>query len=274
MTDKTEFQSAYDLGAAKKLDLVTIQGIEHALIPEGAKVASFENLLPAPTRIKAHPSFTDVASFHSYIESFKEDGSRIFIDEQNLRFFTVFDCHKKDQPRWGDHSASFQAKPAREWERFKSFDGKKLSQMEFAEFIEDNVTYITKPISGVDLLAMAQTIKVQVKGNIEIDETLHGGIKTLSIKDDSIVRGTSSKDKQLSFPEKVTLAIRVFHNHTAYQVEVFLRYRKQDNSLVFWIKIPDPKAIEELAFNAVIADIQAATKLPTLKGSYQGLSHK
>ena len=274
MTDKTEVQSAYELGMSRSLDIVEIDGVKHALIPQGATVQSYEHLLPAPTRIKASPMLTDVASFKAYIDDFKDEDSRIFIDETNKRFFTIFDCHGKGRPAWGDHSASYQVQYSREWERFKSQDGKVMDNLQFADFIEDNIAYITAPVTGLDLLAMSQSIKVKFKGDIEIDETLHAGIKKLLIQDESVARGMDSTKKEVVFPEQITLAIRIYHNDHAYNVNAFLRYRKAEKGLVFWIKIPDPKAVEEQAFDNIIDQVANETGLPTLKGSYQGVSHK
>lgn len=274
MEQKTEAQSIFDMGFSRKLDLMFIEKVPHALIPEGAKVVDFEHLSAAPLRIKAHPQFSDIESFKAYIEDFKDEGSRIFIDENEHRFFTIFDCHAKGRPAWGDHSASYCAKYSREWERFKAMDGKKMDNLEFAEFIEDNVAYITKPVKGIDLLAMAQSIKVRLKGEIEVTESLSSGIKKLLIQDEGIARGVDSRNKEIRFPEEITLSIRIYHNDLSYEVPAFLRYRKAEKGLVFWIKIPDPKAAEEQAFDNIIDRVKLATKLPTLKGSYQGPSHK
>jgi uncharacterized protein YfdQ (DUF2303 family) len=273
-TEKTEVEVAYNLGMSRTLDMVDIDGVKHAILPPGCSVKDFEHLMPAPTRIKAHPMLTDIASFKEYIDSFKDDHSRIFIDEENKRFFTIFDCHGKDKPAWGDHSASYQVKFSREWERFKGKDGVKMDNMEFAEFIEDNVAYITAPVTGVDLLAMSQSIKAKFKGDIEVDETLHAGIKKLLIQDDTVARGMNAAKKEVTFPEQITMTIRVYHNDVAYSVNAHLRYRKSDKGLIFWIKIPDAKAAEEEAFDNIIARVKAETGLPTLKGSYQGISHK
>lgn len=274
MADRTEYQAAFQAGAERKLKTEIIEGIEHALVPEGAKVVNFAKLMPAPSRIQATPSFSDIAGFADYIVEFKEDGTRIFIDDERRRFTTVFDCHHKGQPAWGDHSASLDVELSREWLRFKSFNEKKMAAIDFAEFIEDNVAYITGPVTGVDLLAMAQSMKVKLKGDLEVEETLHAGMKKLLITDESVVRGTNSDKKEMAFPEKVELSLRVFKNGLTYPIEVFLRMRKSDRGLTFWIKIPDPEAIEEAAFDQVIDQVKEATGLPTLKGSFVGPSHR
>ena len=97
----TEFKDAHTLGASTKVVTVDIGGVTHVQVPPESSLQSMEKLMPAPIRIRAHPSFTDINGFAEYVEEFKADGSRIFVDDTRLSFVTVFDCHAKDSPAWG-----------------------------------------------------------------------------------------------------------------------------------------------------------------------------
>lgn len=275
-TAPTDFQAAYDAGAATKIVEHTVEGIPHVLIPPGCSLKSLEDLLPAPTRIKAHPSFSDVDGFADYVAEFKEQGSRIFVDDAQYRFTTIFDAHAPGLPAWGDHSASIRMELAHEWNKFAAYDGKALKPKEFAEFLEDNVAYISERsgMTGADLLTMAQTFKVDLKGELDIEDTLSRGMRKLVIKDDSTLKARGADGKELEFPEKLFFDLRIFKNHKAYPIEVYLRTRTSKDAVAFMIKIPDPEGLLEEAFDRVIEDVKEATGLPTLKGSFQGPSHK
>lgn len=270
MSDENNFaQTIYEKGrqSADRLLIEEIEGIKHVLVPDDCSLKSMAELMPAPQRIKASPSFADVGGFKAYVDEFKVEGSRIFVDEKALSFTTIFDAHAPGKPAWEDHSAKFKLEHAHEWNRFKGFDGKVMSNTEFAEFIEENVSYITGPIIGAELLTMAQNIKTELKGDLIVNDTLQSGMRHLVIKDDSVMTGKSG-EKEMEFPEVLQLALRIFKNHTAYSISVYLRYRVTKDYVKFFIKIPDVKKIEEEAFNAVIEDVANATGLPTLKGSY------
>lgn len=269
----TDFAAAFEAGAATKLVIQDIEGVTHVQVPAGATLQSLEALLDAPTRIKASPEFYDVAGFIDYTREFAAHGTRIFVDPAETRFFTVFDAHAPGLPAWGDHSASLQLKQSPEWQRFKKVDGYKFSPMELAEFIEENLEYFKGPIEGADLLTMCQNLKVQLKGDLQIEQSTQSGLKHLQIKDDSVLQGKSG-DKELAFPEKVELSLRVFDQHSAYKLSVFLRYRATKEGVAFWFKVPDPDGIEEEAFEKVIDDIKDKSELKTLKGRYQGPRHK
>lgn len=269
----TDFGAAFEAGAATKIVTKTFEGIQHAMIPAGSDLISMEELMDAPKRIKASPEFYDVGGFIDYTEEFAEAGTRIFVNQGDWRFFTIFDAPAKGQPAWGDHCASLQLKKSPEWKRFVGMDSVKLSPMELAEFIEENIEYFKGPLVGAELLTMAQNLKVDLKGDLQIDHTTQAGLKHLVIKDDSVLSGRSG-DKDLAFPEKVDLSLRVFDQHTAYSVSVFLRYRASKEGVKFWFKVPDVPGIEEAAFEKVIEEIREKSGLKTLKGRYQGPSHK
>lgn len=274
MAEDTEAQTIFEKGRQAQIVEKDFNGVTHVQLPKDCTLQSLEELMPAPVRIKAHPEFSDVAGFADYVKEFKEAGSRVFVDEDRLRFCVVFDCHHKGQPAWGDHSASLGLKLSHEWEKFKKLDGMLMDNAAFAEFIEDHVAYIqNNDMSGADLLSMAQNLKVEFKGDLAIESTLHSGLRNLVIRDDHVMAGKCG-DKTLSFPEKLKLTLRIFRGGEAYPIEVFVRYRASKEGVKFWFKIPDQAGIQEEAFNITIEGVREATKLPVLKGSYQGPSHK
>jgi len=269
-----DFKEAYDFGTETKIITKEVGSVTHVLVPPNCKLQSMEKLMEAPIRIRAHPEFDDVDGFADYVEEFKDKGSRIFVDEKGLRFVTIFDSHAKGQPAWCDHSASYGLSLSDEWKRFCDLDGQRMSPIRFAEFIEDNLGFITaKNLNSNDLLAMAQTYRIKVKGNVEIKENLHNGQRKLMITDDSTVRG-EVKGNEVKFPEQLTIKMRVFKNCDRYSIPVYLRYRSDQDSLELFFKIQDPDGIVELAFDEVIANVKKATGLKTLKGSFQGPDHR
>ena len=274
--NNTDFKDAYQLGQAAEIKTLDVNGVQHVLVPPNCTLKSLEDFMPNPLRIRQHPKFGDITSFKQYIDEFKVGGSRIFVNEESLRFVTVFDFHTKDTPEWGDHSASMQLERAHEWERFKKYNERKLEPKEFAELLEDNVQYIStdESLTGSDLLTMAQNFKIALKGNIEVDDTLQSGLRTLIIQDDSTLRAQNSTGNEVSFPEKITFDLRIYKNQARYPITIWLRYRKTEKGLIFFIKIPDTDDIEEQAFSLVIDEVKKEIGLPTLKGAFAGPTHK
>lgn len=269
----SDFQAAFDAGSATKVISTVIEGVPHVLVPPGSSLKSMETLLPAPQRIVASPEFHSVEGFLDYTEEFAQDGTRIFVDKGQWRFFTIFDSHAPNAPAWGDHCASLTLNLSPEWRLFKRIDGDRMSPQELAELLEENLAYFVGPLEGAELLTMAQNLKVDLKGDLQINSSTQSGLRLLSIRDDSTVAGRSG-EKELAFPEKVELKLRIFDNHHAYPISVFLRYRASKEGVRFWFKIPDPDGIEEEAFTQAVDEIRDKSGLRTLHGKYQGPRHK
>lgn len=269
----TDFRSAYEAGAATAIVSERLEGVLHVQVPAGAGLVSLETLLPAPRRIKASPEFYDVDGFLDYTKEFAAAGTRVFVDAAKRQLFTVFDAHAPDRPAWGDHCASLRLKCSAEWERICAVSDKRFDPMGLAEFIEENLEYFQGPIAGADLLTMAQNLKVTLKGDLDVQHSTQSGLRHLTIKDDSVVAGRVA-EKELSFPEKVDLKLRVYEGHAAYAVSVFLRYRVKKDGVLFWFSIPDRAGIEEASMDNVIDDIRAQSGLKVLKGRYQGPKHQ
>ena len=165
---------------------------------------------------------------------------------------------------------------SREWKRFVNLNETNMNPKEFAEFLEDNIDYLstTDEMSGADLMTMAQSFKINLKGDVQVEDTLQSGLKTLVIKDDSTLSGKNVNGQQVAFPEHIAFDLRIFKNHETYPIKVFLRYRASKDVVSFWIKIPDSEKLEEQAFDRVIENVKEKTKLKTLKGQYSGHNHR
>ena len=265
----SNFKDAHDLGALTKIIDKDFQGIPHVLVPQGADFKSLEKLLPAPKRIKSRSEFSDLESFDSYIQVFKETDSVIYLDEDERKYKTVFDHHAKDKPTWGDHSASLKLHLSNEWQRFKEADGETMNPKAFSEFIEDNIKYLSaEDMDAADILTLSQNFKITVKGDIEVNETLHAGLKKLVITDDSTVKAAGNPGKELTIPEQLNVKMRFFRNGSTYSTQVYLRYRIENSRLYFFIKIPDPEFIEEEALNEYSKEVGTKTGLKVLKGVF------
>lgn len=264
---ETEYDSAYAQGAANTIQQKKIEGVPHVLIPPGSTLKSMAGLMDAPQRISASPTFFDTEGFIDYTAEFKIAGTRIFVDPEQRVFFTIFDAHAPGAPAWCEHSCSLMFSFSSEWMKLCTTDGKKMDPTTLSEFLEENVAYIEGPVKGADLLTMAQNLKVQLKGDLQVEHSTQSGLKKLLIKDDSTLRG-STGEKDLTFPEQVVFKMRIFDGGATYEVPVFLRYRAVKEGVTFWFKIPDRSAIEEAAFDIIIQDVKVKSGLKTLKGTY------
>ena len=164
MNHKTDTEFAFSKGEQTKIVMEEIEGVMHALIPDHCSLKSMEHLLPAPLRLKSRSTFHDLDSFNAYVQKFKKYDTVIYLDDDTRTFVTVFDHHGPDNPTWGEHTSKLSLELSSEWMRFKSMDGEPMKPMEFAEFIEDNVDYLSADgLDASDLMTLAQDYRINVR---------------------------------------------------------------------------------------------------------------
>ncbi|MEM1155112.1 MAG: DUF2303 family protein [Pseudomonadota bacterium] len=270
MTDrKTEIETA--ISNAKEPRVVNVNGDVPVLFqPPGWVHRDLTHLLPAPLRIIEAPVFTDPASFLEYYGVFAQEdgGTRIFADDAEFTFTSVFDGSEPNEPGHGDHRAGLRMDRAPEWKAWCEIAGKPLGASPFTRFIEKNLDYIKGPMTGAELLAMCRDLRIRGNGDISVKENAAGGERILDISMNSKVSGAGSDGEQVPFPEILEVTLRVFRNADTYTFSARLRWDVGNNGLTFTIDLVDEASVEEMAFDEVIKEVADATKQTVLKGTY------
>jgi len=231
---------------------------------------------PILTRIKQRVEFPHLGSFCKYVESFKEPDTLIFADISTSSVVCIFDYHEsgnKDPkstnpsvPNHCRHFAIFKPKFSLEWERWTKFANTEHSQVDFAEFLEENAIDIIDPESA-EILEICSNLDLTKTTEFKSAENLQDGAKQLVFKEKITGRG----DKQFVVPEKIKLGIPVYFEGDAYPVEVFLRYRvREETKLKFKIVLHREEYVKLQAFGDMLFhddnSIKARTGIDVLMG--------
>lgn len=250
---------------ATAIQTLTPKAGEVVLIPEGKKLSGVDAFLPHPTRKAAKVTVTDVESFCSYYEAFKEPGSRIFGDLRAKLFTAVIDYHETGdgKARWREHVVTLTPRETVEWSLWKSKSGKGFEQREFAEFIESNLPDIADP-PGADVLLVAQSLQAKIDVKFDSSIRLSDGQRQFTYTED--IKGTIGKGT-IAVPEKFTLGLTPYDGAGAYRVEALLRYRLNDGTLKFWYELLRPHKVEEDALSAMLSAIHGQTGDMVIRGS-------
>lgn len=255
-----------------------VHGTPVVILPEGFKVAELASLLPVPARKRGTAVLNDAESFVAVVIDQKTAETRIFSTINPPTFTAVFN-HNAATAGWGDHKAQYNAPLAPEWLAWTAMDGKKVGQVDLAQFIENNlvdVVFIDKTAEGTPagevgspdgstLLEVCRTLEAKKKVDFKSAIRLADGSTQFTYDED--VQG-SARQGQLAVPEQFSLGIPVFENGAKYRADVRLRYRIQDGgNLIMWLELIRPQKIIEDAVKQLRADIAAQTELPILNGS-------
>lgn len=257
------------LGEARKNPAA--DGQPYTLLPEGYSIAALP-VLSIPKRTKGLVKLRDAASFMRYVNDHKVARSRIYALLSPAKFLAVFDDFEVTdhadaidldaQADWRDFRAVFDVPASREWTTWGAIDRKDLSQLTFAEFLQDNLPDVVVPDS-TSLLTMILNFEAVQGGKVIANQRLQDGSVNLTFQAENI--GGSS----VSMPELITLRIPVFENSEPVELQARLRYRikRDDGSITFKIELVRPHKVLEAAFRVTWASIESGTSLPILLGT-------
>lgn len=246
----------------------------YIVVPEGYSIESLENFMPQPTRKKGAVTMQDPASFIDFINTHKTEATRIYGTVEPSVFIAILDDHgsDKDGAGWKDHRATYTCPKSKEWNIWNGSDKKGMSQVAFAEFIENNLVDIVVPAdepkapAGTDMLQIATTFRAQKKVAFQSGQLLSNGQVQFQYVED--INGQAGPKGQINVPEKFFIGIPVFENGDPYKIEAKLRWRLQDGgALSMWYELVRVHKVQEAAFMDVWNAIATGTEIKLWRGS-------
>lgn len=235
-----------------------------AILPEGFSETSLEKFLPAPTRGKGTTTLRDQASFVAFVKGLMGDATTVYGRYNPPQFLAVFnDTTPAAGPGWKDHRAQYDCPVSVEWATWKGSSGKRMSQADFAQFIEDNLPDIASP-PAADMLEISRSLEAKKQVAFASGIRLSNGQNEITYTEE--VTGTAQKGK-LSIPEVFEIGIAVLEGGVRYAVEARLRYRIDGGKMQMWYELVRPHKILEDAVSAVWGEIADSLGVPVLNGA-------
>lgn len=243
------------LGAMQVLD---VKGVPAVMIPSDMALEFKPELMERPQRVQQSVSVDTVDSFIEYFNEFGTDHSVIFCDVDAGSFKGIIDYHAdRDTADWSEHTVSHSCKPTKEWLSWKENDGKKMDQVEFAFFLEQNLDEIVKP-EAAQMLEIALTLKAKTKLNFESGNRLSDGQVQFQYREE--MEGKAGIKGDIKIPENFGLGIRVFEGGDAYSLEARFRYRIREGKVLMWYDLVRPHKIHRAAVEDVFNKIKEHAK--------------
>lgn len=262
------------IAAAMTQPVRDVHGTPVLVVPEGFKALTLEKMLPAPTRKSGTTVLNDKDSFVSVVNDQKTDATRLFSTTTPPTFTAVFN-HVAAEAGWCDHQAKYNAPLAVEWTTWNGIDGKAMTQVDVAQFLEANLVDVTfiapnnesgekgSP-DGATLLEMCRTLEAKKKVDFKSSVRLADGSTQFTYNED--VQGTAMAGT-IEIPEQFSLGIPVFENGDKWRVDVRLRYRISDGQLRMWFELIRPHKVIEVAVKELRETIAKETGLQVLNGT-------
>jgi uncharacterized protein YfdQ (DUF2303 family) len=240
----------------------------YTIVPEGANLVSLVEEDPNPSRIKSNPTLHDAPSFITYINDHKGHETHIFADTDNSKVLAVIDHHHganadpEFRPGYCDHRATFAARHSEEWKTWMAKNGKPMSQVDFATFLEDNEPDLAHP-KGAELIEIAESLQVSRSGEFK---------SKINRNSNSIIFGYTEENNatagQVEVPKEFSVLLRPYIGCSHHTLTAKLRYKLEDGSLKLWYDLIRAEVLRREAFDAIIKRIADETSIAVLLGTF------
>ncbi|MPS27587.1 MAG: DUF2303 family protein [Alcaligenaceae bacterium] len=264
--------------ARRPIDIRELDGRHLFAVPEGFTLETDEALLklqPAPLRPTGKVHLQTLDSFIDYLLKHRGVGTTVWCQANyvagTVDFIAVLNDHEpsaeQDAPGWRDFRATFKPAYSVEWSRWTKSNREKMSQVEFATFIDDNLKDIAPPEeglpSGTQMLQMASCIEISQDKRIKSAVRLQsGGIQVEYVENDD-----AATVERMQLFERFRLGIPVFWQGAAYKLDARLRYKHSEAKLALWYELVRPDKLVEDAIGEMVAIIEERLELAVLFGS-------
>jgi uncharacterized protein YfdQ (DUF2303 family) len=231
-----------------------------------------------PRRRKGTIQLDTVGSFVELVNRDKRAESVIFASKGKL--VAVLNFHHEEAPGFCDDRIVYNFPFSEEWNIWRGFDGKKMDQKSFAEFMEDraydvgvaeDAGSITKAFAAPlktrlagpgELATLAEGLNVRVEDNVENTYNPQSGESTMVFK-------SAHKDEAgqpIKVPGAFHIMIPIVDGGPKYSIPVRLRYRVS-GKVTWHYDLYRPDIFLKHALEETIKTVKEGCALPVYMGS-------
>lgn len=261
-TTQDPIKSAFEHGQNQRKELM-VGDIPVHIVPEGMKAIDLQQLVEktreTPRRLEQKFVAHSPKSFIDYFNRFAvENSSAIFIDRINNVFVGVIDYHSDaNSPKFAAHRVTYTAPKTDEAVKWLENNNKKMSQEEFALFIEDSQREILEP-NPAEMLEIAASLKAS--NNVDFKSAMRLDNGQVQFNYTENISGQAGINGQLVIPEKIKLVLQPFKGGSPYEVEARFRYRITQQGLVMWYTLISPNLVINDAVNDIASLVTEQAK--------------
>lgn len=221
-------------------------GVPFVILPSHSDLHGLEKYLPGPVSLRRTLKTETVESFMDYYKKWHNPESELFASRGDVRVLGMLDEHKIASTYFSRcaHKVVYTCPLSREWDAWTRHDRRKMTQVEFAEFLEDRVLDVVEP-PGADLMTLASQLRI-------IRKAAFGSSTVLATGEMSFAYSQENDTGTVEIPAMITLALPVFMNGTNYKIQARFKYRLNDGVLSLWYELVDPEKYVDDAFSDVL----------------------
>lgn len=256
----TETEAAFRMGIAASperwLDPTGPKSVPYIVNPITGTPESLEHLLLKPVRKSDCRKFQSTLGFIDYVNRFKEKESSIYLSGHSV-IAELDHRNAEGDLAAGHHKAVIEYSPTTAFKRWTENNLQELSQVKFADLLEERGCDITKPESA-SMIEIAQALHI-TKNSAVSSVTRQGVNHHITFSDEQKVRGGNDAD----IPSVFELHLVPFMGSAVtLQLKARLRVSMKSDKPAFIYELQDLQERILEALDTQVNEIAKATKLP------------
>ena len=147
--DATAINQIHALISAQGVnEIISKIGADAVALPENFRIHDLEKFNLNRFRFRGTLSTASIDDFTRYSKDLADEGTRCFIDADNMRAVSVLNLGTIDEPGHADNTATLKLKKTAPFSALLSVNGERNSQKSLAEWIEDWADFEDNDFSG------------------------------------------------------------------------------------------------------------------------------
>lgn len=198
--------------------------------------------------------------------------STLWADVEHARLTVVINDHEQtgedSEPgtglaEWADHRATLQLAHTAEWVAWTSHNDKNMTQVAFAEFLEERIRDVIEP-AGAALLEVSRTLQATTSANFKQATSTHSGETTLVWEEN--VTATAGRTGKADVPREFRLGLVPFVGGNVVAVDGLFRYRVRDGRLELGYRLLNVQDVLRAAVLDLVDFVAQALGLSPIEG--------
>lgn len=272
MSENTDVSDIIDLAiSAAEPDILDDDHFYSLVIPAGSKhvVVDLEEKRQTPWRKRGTVEMHEAPSLAAYVKThFVPMTTAFYADVDTATVTAVLNGHQGPHlpgAGWGDHRAVLTLRKTVSWQHWAGKDRQWMSQVQFAQHIEEGVPDIWEP-PAADMLEIAQTFQATSKVNFKSSNLLSNGQRQFAYEETMDSRAGQKGTMQV--PQTFTLGVVPFEGQTeGYKLVARLQHRISDGELSLRYLLDRPHDVLKAAFGDVVGEVEQAVGLVAYRGT-------
>lgn len=271
---ESDTRVAYDAGKAIVNTVITQDGLGYLVAHKDLQIINLPDFRTAPTRKTGEILTHGIKDFIALVKREKGPNTIILCEfvhgsEVSGSARALIDYHAASSvgaPSWCGYSVVLSLTPTPEWKAWNALFNKATPQLDFAEFLEEHHTDISRP-SGAEVLEVALTLQARKDVQFETATRLQNRDTKLVFVENT--KTTAGAKGDMEVPTEITLDIPPYEGFGLQNIKCMLRFKIYDGKLTFTVKPMNLPKVLRATRDQVVDAIESATGIMVADGVFK-----